>query len=205
MRTPLLVLTIAALVGCAAGGGQSPASSAQAVDVRAKLSLNGCDPQTATQVLTLDNPSLEQETAFQCLKDGQLEAVERLLVGYQERHDSPPNPDYSDYLLALTDFVRFELAEGDAIAQLAAGRRAHDQLVAFVRAYPDSAYRNEVAPRLETLHEGMARAEYRLAMTDIEKGRHEVGASRLRYVVREYSRSAAAVDAQRWLEQRLAP
>jgi hypothetical protein len=51
----------------------------------------------------------------------------------------------------------------------------------------------------------MARAEYRLAMTDIEKGRREMGASRLRYVVREYPRSAAAVDARRWLEQRLAP
>jgi TolA-binding protein len=49
----------------------------------------------------------------------------------------------------------------------------------------------------------MARAEYRLALGDIEKGRRETGAARLRYIAREYPRSAAATDAKRWLEQRL--
>lgn len=205
MRMMLPFFIAVTLTGCATGSGQGPASNSQTVDIRAKLSLSGCEPQLADRVLALESPSLEQEAAFQCLQDGQLATVERLLTGYQERHDNPPNPDYSVYLLALTDFVRFELAEGDAPAQLTAGRKAHDQLVAFVRAYPESAYRAEVAPRLEALHEGMARAEYRLAMTDIEKGRRELGASRLRYVVREYPRSAASVDARRWLEQRLTP
>lgn len=205
MRMMLPLLFVVALGGCATGAKQNLATDARAVDIKAKLSLSGCAPDMADQVLDLRNPALEQEAAFRCLQDGQLTTVERLLTGYRDRHDNPPNPDYSEYLLALTDFVRFELAEGDAASQLKAGRKSHDQLVAFVRNYPESAYRNEVAPRLETLHEGMARAEYRLAMTDIEKGRREMGASRLRYVAREYPRSAAAVDARRWLEQRLAP
>lgn len=205
MRMMLPLLITAALTGCATTAQQSPVNGAAAVDIRAKLSLSGCEPRLADQVLALNDPGLEQEVAFSCLQDGQLTTVERLLTGYQERHGSPTNPDYSDYLLALTDYVRFELAEGDATAQLKAGRRAHDQLVTFVRTYPESAYRDEVAPRLESLHEGMARAEYRLAMGDIEKGRREMGAARLRYVVREYPRSAAAVDARRWLEQRLIP
>lgn len=205
MRMTLVIVAVALVAGCATGTARNTSTSPEVVDIRTKLSMGGCDAMVADQVLPLGNPGLEQEVAFQCLQDGQLGTVERLLAGYEGRHDNAPNPDYSDYLLALTDFVRFDLAEGDAVEQLKAGRRAHDGLVTFVRAYPESAYRAEVAPRLEALHEGMARAEYRLAMGEIEKGRREVGASRLRYVVREYPRSAAATDAKRWLEQRLVP
>lgn len=205
MRLTLTLVLLAALTGCATNQAQTNSADPRAVDVRAKLTLSGCEPDLAEQVLPLDDPELEQEAAFRCLQDGQLLTVERLLEGYKKRHANPPSPDYSDYLLALTDFVRFELAEGDPGEQLLAGRRSHDQLVAFVREYPESTYRTEVAPRLEALHEGMARAEYRLAMGDIEKGRREMGASRLRYVVREYPRSVAATDAKRWLEQRLIP
>ena len=205
MRTTLLLILFAGLVGCAGTSTRSPGEDPETVEVRARLSLSGCEPQLAEQILRLDDPGLEQEAAFQCLQQGQLATVERLLSGYQERHDAAPNTDYSVYLLALTDFARFELAEGDAAEQLRAGRRAHDGLVVFVRSYPESVYRAEVAPRLKTLHEGMARAEYRLALGDIEKGRRETGASRLRYVAREYPRSAAATDARRWLEQRLMP
>ncbi len=205
MRSTVFLILVASLVGCATGPARGPSDDAASVDVRARLSLGGCEPELADQVLRLDNPGLEQEAAFQCLQEGQLAALGQLLTGYQSRHDSPPNPDYSDYLLALAEFVRFELAEGDASEQLTAGRRAHDRLVMFVRAYPQSAYRTEVAPRLATLHEGMAGAEYRLAMSAIEKGRRELGTSRLRYIAREYPRSSAATDARRWLEQHLAP
>lgn len=205
MRLTLLLILLTGLAGCATGPASSRSPDPEAVDIRARLSLGGCEPELADAVWRLDHPGLEQEVAFQCLQEGQLDIVERLLDGYNDRHRNAPNPDYSVYLLALTDFVRFQLAEGDAMQQLIAGRRAHDQLVAFVRAYPESAYRAEVAPRLEALHEGMARAEYRLAMGNLEKGRREMGASRLRYVVREYPRSAAATDARRWLEQRLIP
>ncbi len=205
MRLTLIMLVVAIVTGCATGTARNSAPSKEVVDVKAKLSMGSCDPMLADQVLPLDNPGLEQEAAFLCLQNGQLGTVERLLEGYKDRHADAPNPDYSDYLLALTDFVRFELAEGDAVAQLTAGRRAHDRLVTFVRTYPESAYRPEVAPRLETLHEGMARAEYRLAIGEIEKGKRELGASRLRYVAREYPRSAAAADAKRWLEQRSTP
>lgn len=206
MRFTLLSVVLAAgLAGCASGPMPSSSESQETVDVRARLSMGGCKPQLADAVLGLDNPRLEQEVAFQCLQEGQLTLVERVLSDYSARHHDAPNPDYSDYLLALTDYVRFELAEGDATEQLVAGRRAHNQLVAFVRAYPDSAYRSEVAPRLEALHEGMAKAEYRLAMADIETGRREMGASRLRYIVREYPRTTAATDAKLWLEQRLGP
>lgn len=205
MRCALMLILFATLVGCAANPARSLSEDPETVDIRARLSLGGCDAQLVEQLLRLRSPGLEQEAAFQCLQEGQLVIVERLLGGYKERHDNAPNPDYSDYLLALTDFVRFELAEGDASEQLTAGRRAHDRLVDFVRSYPQSAYRTEVAPRLEALHEGMARAEYRLAMGEIEKRRREIGASRLRYIAREYPRSSAASDAKRWLEQRLVP
>lgn len=208
MRIILLVSLITFLAGCATTS-TSPRTptvdNAALVDARAKLGLGRCSLELANEILAVGNPGLEQEAAYTCLQQGQVDAVERLLADFGTRHPNATNQDYSAYLRALADFIRFELAEGDDQNRLALGRRAHDGLVAFVRQYPDSAYRQEVAPRLEDLHEGMAGAEYGLAMSDIETGRRDVGAARLRYVVEQYPRSDAASAAGRWLEQRAAP
>jgi len=195
-----VALAVLALSGCAGMGQSEQQRVAQAADVRARLGLAGCDIGMVDQILPLRNPALEQEAAFACLQQGELNAVERLLSTYNERHVDPPHPDYSAYLLALTDLVRFEAAVGDDRERLAAGRRAHERLAQFVRAYPNSSYRPEVAPRLEQLHEGMARAEYQLAQLALETQAREEGVARLRYVVEQYPRSAAARDAARWLE-----
>ncbi|MFN3579305.1 MAG: outer membrane protein assembly factor BamD [Pseudomonas sp.] len=205
MRVILLLAFMIGLVGCASTPKSAGVDEAALVDVRAKLSMGRCDQELANEIRALNNPQLEQEAAYICLQQGQLLTVERLLGDYVTRHGNAPNVDYSVYLLALTEFIRFELAEGDANDRLSIGRRAHEAFVSFVRRYPESAYRPEVAPRLEMLHEGMAKADYQLAIADIEAGRREVGASRLRYVVQQYPRSDAARDASRWLEQRTTP
>lgn len=208
MRIILLVGLMMVLAGCATTS-TSPRTqtvdNAALVDARAKLGLGRCSLELANEILAVGNAGLEQEAAYTCLQQGQVDAVERLLADFSTRHPNATNQDYSAYLRALAEFIRFELAEGDDQNRLALGRHAHDGLVAFVRQYPDSAYRQEVAPRLEDLHEGMASAEYGLAMTDIETGRRDVGAARLRYVVEQYPRSDAASAAGRWLEQRAVP
>lgn len=208
MRITLLILLAVSLAGCAITATPSRVATvdnAALVDARAKLGLGRCNMELANEILALRNPGLEQEAAYTCLEQGQVQAVERLLAEFQGRHPNAPNQDYSAYLLALAEFIRFELIEGDDQERLAVGRRAHDGLVAFVRQYPDSAYRQEVVPRFEALHEGLASAEYGLAMADMESGRREMGASRLRYVVEQYPRSDAASAASRWLEQRGTP
>ncbi|WP_022963362.1 outer membrane protein assembly factor BamD [Halopseudomonas pelagia] len=208
MRIILLIMLAIGLAGCATTATQprgEAVDNAALVDARAKLGLGRCSLELANEILALRNPGLEQEAAYTCLQQGQIPAVERLLADFQTRHPNATNQDYSAYLRALAEFVRFELVEGDDQERLTVGRRAHDGLVGFVRQYPDSAYRQEVAPRLEALHEGMAGAEYGLAMADIESGRRELGASRLRYVVEQYPRSDAASAASRWLEQRVIP
>ncbi|MFO7704853.1 MAG: outer membrane protein assembly factor BamD [Halopseudomonas sp.] len=208
MRIILLMMLAMGLAGCATTATQSrleTVDNAALLDARAKLGLGRCSLELANEIVALRNPGLEQEAAYTCLQQGQIPAVERLLADFQARHPNAANQDYSAYLRALAEFVRFELAEGDDQDRLAVGRRAHDGLVAFVRQYPDSAYRQEVAPRLEALHEGMAGAEYGLAMADIESGRGELGTSRLRYVVDQYPRSDAATAASRWLDQSAAP
>ena len=195
MRVILLIMLAVGIAGCATTGNNArmdTMDNAALVDARAKLGLGRCDLELANEILALGYPGLEQ-------------AVERLLTDFQARHPAAANLDYSAYLLALAQFIRFELAEGDDQARLTTGRRAHDGLVAFVRQYPESSYRQEVAPRLEALHEGMASAEYGLALADIEAGRRELGAKRLRYVVQNYSRSDAASSAKQWLEQRATP
>lgn len=206
MRASLVMILLMSLVGCASTATRvQPVDNAALTDIRAKLGLGRCDMDLARDILAQRNPGLDQEAAYTCLQQGQIEVVERLLGDFDTRHVEPPNADYSAYLLALAEFIRFELAAGDDRERLAIGRRAHDGLVAFVRRYPDSAYRQEVAPRLEALHEGMARAEYQLALGDIESGRGELGISRLRYLVENYPRSDAALEASRWLEQRGTP
>ena len=72
MRMMLPLILLATVAGCATGPGQNSTTSPQAVEVRAKLSLGGCGPELADQVLALDSPGLEQETAYQCLQEGQL-------------------------------------------------------------------------------------------------------------------------------------
>lgn len=204
MRIILLSMLVMGLAGCATTATPSrveTVDNAALLDARAKLGLGRCSLELANEILAVRNPGLEQEAAYTCLQQGQIQAVERLLADFQTRHPDANNQDYSAYLRALAEFVRFELTEGDDQDRLAVGRRAHDGLVAFVRQYPDSAYRQEVAPRLEALHEGMASAEYALALADIESGRRELGASRLRYVVEQYSRTDAASAASRWLAQ----
>ncbi|MFT6465910.1 MAG: hypothetical protein ACJARL_002729 [Halopseudomonas sp.] len=208
MRVILLIMLAVGIAGCATTGNNArmdTMDNAALVDARAKLGLGRCDLELANEILALGYPGLEQEAAYTCLEQGQVQAVERLLTDFQARHPAAANLDYSAYLLALAQFIRFELAEGDDQARLTTGRRAHDGLVAFVRQYPESSYRQEVAPRLEALHEGMASAEYGLALADIEAGRSELGAKRLRYVVQNYSRSDAASSAKQWLEQRATP
>jgi outer membrane protein assembly factor BamD (BamD/ComL family) len=200
IRLVMAAILLAGVTGCAGMAQTDQQRHAQTADVRAKLSLGGCDTALAEQILPLRNPALEQEAAFACLQQGELRAVERLLGDYQTRHVDPPFPDYSAYLLALTDLVRFEAALGDDRERLAIGRNAHQALVQFVRAYPDSSYRSEVAPRLEQLLEGMARAEYQLAQLALETQARDQGIARMRYIVEQYPRSSAARDANRWLD-----
>lgn len=208
MRVILLMTLAIGLAGCATTSNNArmnTVDNAALVDARAKLGLGRCDLELANEILAVGYPGLEQEAAYTCLQQGQLQTAERLLTGFQVRHPAAANLDYSAYLLALAEFIRFELVEGDYQSRLTIGRRAHDGLVALLRQYPESAYRQEVAPRLEALHEGMASAEYGLALADIEAGRRELGEKRLRYVVQNYARSDAASSASRWLEQRAGP
>lgn len=199
-RKFMVLFMLATLVGCSSMSHNDRQRSEAIADARAKLSMGRCSMALARQVVDVKEPALEQETAYLCLQQGDLEAVKVLLSDYDSRHVDPPFPDYSAYLLALTDFVRFESSAGDAQQRLALGRQAHNHMARFVRAYPESSYRHEIAPRLEQLHEGMARAEYQLAQSAIEANDIESGKSRLNYVVKTYPRSAAAKDAARWLE-----
>ncbi|SDS69527.1 outer membrane protein assembly factor BamD [Halopseudomonas xinjiangensis] len=193
-------MMLAGLGGCAGLGQNDAERTGEVADVRAKLGLGRCDADLARQTLALKQPELEQEAAFVCLQQAEFGLVDRLLADYEERYASPPNPDYSAYLLALTEFLRFEAALGDAQQRLLTGRIAHAALVGFVRDYPTSEYRGEVAPRLQQILEGMATAEFDLAKLAAETGDPAAAEARMRYVTRQYARTAAAKEARAWLE-----
>lgn len=200
MRSMLLLVILASLAGCA-GMAAQPGNEAALADVRAKIALGRCDEGLVEDLGRHRIPELEQEAAYVCLQQGEAEAVERLLTGYDRRHGRAPHPDYSAYLLALAQQVRFERVENDNAARLREGRQTHQRYADFVRSYPESEYRSDVGPRLNRLLEEMAQAEYRLARTALEAGDVDQGEARMRYLLRYYPHSSVAPEASDWLEQ----
>lgn len=199
MRLMILLAALVSLAGCA-GMTAQPGNEAALADVRAKITMGRCDEGLVESLSRHPAPELEQEAAFVCLQQGQVPAVERLLGGYAQRHRNAPHPDYSAYLLALAQQVRFELAEGDDAVQITEGRKAHQRYAEFVQRYPESEYRSDVGPRLNRLLDEMAQAEYRLAQAALEAGDAVQAEARMRYVLRYYPHSSVAREASDWLE-----
>jgi TolA-binding protein len=200
MRSMVLLVALTGLAGCAAMGPQS-GKDAGLADVRAKITMGVCDDGLVSGLKRSQAPELEQEAAYICLQQGELEAVEQLLTDYSGRHrNGGPHPDYSAYLLALAQQVRFELTNQDDVARLREGREAHRRYADFARSYPASEYRTEVGPRLNSLLEEMAQAEFRLAEAAAQSGDRQTAQQRMEYLLRYYPHSSVARQASDWLE-----
>lgn len=193
------LLLALSLIGCAGNQPGQQQQDGAVADVRARLGMGQCDAALAVQVRALDDSAVLLEAAYQCLKLAQLDTAQSLLDSYQAQQQGAGERDYAAYLAALIPYARFELAEGDSQLQLQLGREAHSALTGFVRAYPQSGYRAEMVPRVQAVLEGMARAEYNLALLDLERGQPERARARMRYLQSGYPRSAAAADATAWL------
>lgn len=200
MRSTVLLVLLAGLAGCAGLAGQSGEEPGLA-DVRAKIALGRCDEGLVAGLNRYHAPELEQEAAYICLQQGELEAVEKLLSNYATTQHNAAHADYSVYLLALAQQLRFDMTEDDDLARIREGRVAHQRYADFVRSYPESVYRSEVGPRLNTLFEEMASAEYRLALTTAQTGDVQGAQARMSYIVRYYPLSSAAREANDWLEE----
>lgn len=199
MRSAVLLVLLAGLAGCAGLAGQSGEAPGLA-DVRAKIALGRCDEGLVAGLNRYHAPELEQEAAYICLQQGEIEAVETLLSNYDTKQRNTAHADYSVYLLALAQQLRFEMTDDD-LARIREGRVAHQRYADFARSYPESAYRSEVGPRLNTLFEEMARAEHRLALTAAEAGNMQRAQARMSYITRYYPHSSAAREANDWLEK----
>lgn len=186
------------LVGCAGNRVNQPSESSLA-DLRARLSMGQCTPELTAQVIAAQQAPLHLEAAYQCLTNARLELSEQLLSDYRNSFAQRADQDYAAYLAALIPYARFELAAGDSQQRLEQGRAAHGQMVAFVRAYPQSQYRSELAERMESILQGMAQAEYDLALVDAEHGQQARAERRMRYLRENYPRTPAATSAIAWL------
>lgn len=200
MRSLALLVVLAGLTGCA--GMTSHSGGEGLADARAKIAMGRCDEGLVADLRRYKAPELEQEAAYVCLQQGELEAVELLLSDYGKRHAGAFNPDYSAYLYALAQQVRFELTEAtDDVERLREGRLVHQRYADFVQTYPQSEYRTEVGPRLTTLLNEMAEAEYRLAQAAAAAGNAAQAQDRVRYLLRYYPHSSVARQASDWLER----
>ena len=193
------VMALALVLGGCAGNRVSQPSDSSLADLRARLSMGQCTPELSNEVVAAQQASLHLEAAYQCLTNGRLDLSEQLLVDYQNHFARRADQDYAAYLAALIPYARFELAAGDSVQRLEQGRLAHSQMVAFVRAYPQSQYRSELATRMEAILQGMAQAEYDLALVDAEHGQKARAERRMRYLRDNYPRTPAAAAAIAWL------
>lgn len=227
MRSIVLLALLAGLTGCAGLTAQSGDEPGLA-DVRAKIAMGRCDDGLVAGLGRYKVPELEQEAAYICLQQGEIAAVEKLLENYttaQQQAYAPstdyptssqpvrpravstqtqkqaPHADYSAYLLALAQQLRFDMAEGDDLARIREGRVAHQRYADFVRSYPESEYRSEVGPRLNALFEEIASSEHRLALQAAEAGDLQTAHARMSYIARYYPHSRVARDANDWLEK----
>lgn len=200
MRSMVLLALLAGLAGCA-GMASHTGNEAVLADVRAKIAMGRCDEGLVAGLNRAKAPELEQEAAYVCLQQGEVEAVEQLLKDYSTRHRNGPYPDYSAYLVALAQQVRFELSEDDELNRIRQGREAHRRYAEFVRTWPDSEYRAEVGPRLNTLLEEMARTEHRLALQAAAEGDAEMAEARMRYIARYYPHSSVAREVNDWIQR----
>src|SRR5690554_5834685 len=137
MRSTVLLVLLAGLAGCAGLAGQSGEEPGLA-DVRAKIALGRCDEGLVAGLNRYHAPELEQEAAYICLQQGELEAVEKLLSNYATTQHNAAHADYSVYLLALAQQLRFDMTEDDDLARIREGRVAHQRYADFVRSYPES-------------------------------------------------------------------
>ena len=103
--------------------------------------------------------------------------------------------------MTLAQYARFEMAEDDDALRLKEARKVHALFAEFVRDFPESDYRAEIAPRLNELLEEMASAEYRLAQQAIQAGDAKIGQQRMSYIARYYPHTASGRDANTWLDQ----
>lgn len=200
MRSTVLLMLLAVLTGCAGMTTQS-VNEAGLADARAKIALGRCDEGLITSLNRSKAPELDQEAAYICLQQGELEAVEQLLKDYNKRHRNGPHPDYSAYLLALAQQARFEMTENDLKERIREGRMTHQLYADFVRSYPESRYRGEVGPHLNSLLEDMANTEYRLALKAADAGDAHTAQNRMHYIARYYPHSKVAREANDWLER----
>lgn len=198
-RIGCCLLLALSLGGCAGNQLKQQEQDAAVADVRARLGMGQCDSALAEQVRSLQVPAVLLEAAYQCLTHAELDIAQRLVDSYLGEQENVNERDYAAYLAALIPYARFELAAGDSQLQLDLGREAHAALIGFVRTYPQSGYRAEMVPRVQAVLEGMARAEYDLAVLDQERGQAERARARMRYVQTSYPRSSAAADATAWL------
>lgn len=200
MRLLVMLMLMVGLAGCASTG-SSQRDESGLIDARAKISMGRCDNGLVADLRRHKAPELEQQAAFVCLQQGEVVAVETLLADYRKRHVDPPYPDYSAYLLTLAQYARFEMTEEDDALRLKEARKVHTLFSEFVRDFPDSDYRAEVAPRLNELLEEMAGAEYRLALQAVAGGNTQTGQERMRYIARYYPHTAFGRDANAWLDR----
>ncbi|MCG5494351.1 outer membrane protein assembly factor BamD [Ectothiorhodospira variabilis] len=151
----------------------------------ANQALEGLADHQAARAAVMADARLE--VAYLCLSDGAFDAAWEQSMAFLRAFGDHPHADYGYYLAGLSRFAAWQaLHEGgqvpDPDQDSAAAREAFALFRDLVRQFPESGYRDEVAPHLMELREGLAQAELRIARARFEQGDHQQAMARAEYV-----------------------
>ena len=203
LRVPATMLLLAALLaGCATPGVRAPETDAAAYrEVTDAVVRNDCaGAQRALEAMQAAYPESARlpdaylESAYTCLRGGDLDATESLISGYLDRFPGHRAEDYAQYLDALTAYARWRRLPPDTpgarIAELA--REVFDGFRRLLTAHPQTVYAVDARPVLMDLREGLARVELDVVREDLEARRHDAVIPRARYLLTHYGNTESA-------------
>lgn len=190
------------IAGCATPGQRAPDAETSAYRaVTEAVARDDCTAArsalTAMEARHADSrrmPDAYLEVAYGCLRVGEFDAAENLVVTFLERFPGHPSEEYGRYLNALVAYARWRALppESPGSRSAAEARKAFGRFRVLLINHPDTAYASDVRPLLVDLRSGLARAEVDTIRDDLAANRYDAVISRARYVLTYYGNTDSA-------------
>jgi len=208
--SPLVALLVLALAGCGGNDERDEGPSAEKLYEEASRALNSQNYPAAIQLyrsLTIRFPfgrHAEQamlDMAYAQFKGGASEAATETLNRFLRTYPTHPNVDYAWYLKGLVNyeetmnFLRKLMPDRAADRDQQAAHQAFRDFQELIRRHPESRYVADARQRMVFLRNLMAEYEVGVGNYYARRKAWVAALNRARYVIENYPRTPATVDA----------
>lgn len=197
-----MLLLAVLMAACATPEVRAPQTDALAYQkVTDAVVLNDCaEAMRGVAVLQAEHPQSRHlpdaylESAYTCLRTGDVDATETLAAEFLNRFPDHRSEGYGHYLRGLAAYARWRALPPDASGARSAelAREAFGRFRELLAKHPDSSYGADVRPVLLDLREGLARVELQAIREDLSARRYAAVIPRARYLLAHYGNTEAA-------------